>query len=108
MQKGNDGMMTDEERVAALHKKMHAYRRKKDRRITAVCGVASSVLLLCLILLPILQEGPHEGSTSGMYSGSALLFSGIGGYVLIGVLAFIIGVGIAVFCIRKNNRNKDE
>ena len=100
--------MTDEERVAALHEKMHSRRRKKDRRMAAICGAASSLVFTCLVLLIGLQDGPHEGTTAGVYSGAALLFSGIGGYVLIGVLAFVIGVGITVICIRRNKRNGDE
>ena len=100
--------MTDEEKVEALHKKMRTYRKKKDRRVAAICGAAGSVLFLCLFLLVGLGDGFHAGATAGKYSGAALLFDGIGGYVLIGVIAFIIGVGIAAFCINRKNRNMEE
>ena len=101
-------IMTDEERVAALHKKMRDYRKKKDRRVAAICGTASSMLLFCLILLAGLGDGFHMETTTGKYSGAALLFDGIGGYVLIGVVAFIIGVGITAFCIHRKNRDAEE
>ena len=100
--------MTDEERVTALHEKMRTYRKKKDRRAAAICGAAGSMLLVCLLLLVGLGDGFHAGATAGKYSGAALLFDGIGGYVLIGVIAFIVGVGIAAFCIHRKNRNLEE
>ena len=73
-----------------------------------ICGAASSMLLVCLLLLVGLGDGFHAGATAGKYSGAALLFDGIGGYVLIGVIAFIVGVGIAAFCIHRKNRDAEE
>lgn len=97
-------MMTSEERINALHAKMDALRRARERRKTGAVGAASIALTLCLLFM-IFSGGIHPGGAAGMYSGATMLFEGAGPYVLIAVVAFMAGVIVTVALIR--SRRKD-
>ena len=97
-------MMTEENRIAALHEKMAARRRMQERRKTGVIGACSVVLSVCLLFV-VLESGiGHGNQASGMYSGAMILFEGVGGYVLVAIIAFTAAVIITVLCMRRQNR----
>ena len=103
--------MTSEERVASLHARMDALRRMRERRKTGVIGAASAVLTICLILLVFTGGGRSAGGTVGLYSGAMMLFEEAGGYVLLAVIAFMVGVVITALCFRyrkKHERVQDD
>ena len=97
-------MMTNEERIQALHGRIRALRRVRERRKTAALGAGSGVLSVCLLFL-VFGGGTHPGGPAGLYSGATMLFEGAGPYVLIAVVAFMAGVVVSVALIR--NRRKD-
>lgn len=99
--------MTAEERVKALHERMNAKKRSREKRKTAVIGALSAALSVCLILL-IFAGGAHTGSSAGMYSGAMMLFGEAGGYVLAAVAAFMAGVVVTVLIIRKRKRDRQK
>jgi uncharacterized membrane protein len=99
--------MTAEERVSALHERVNAKKRAREMMKTAVVGVLSAVLSICLILL-IFAGGAHSGSSAGMYSGATMLFGEAGGYVLAAVAAFMAGVIVTVLIIRKRKRDRQK
>ncbi|MBQ1321816.1 MAG: hypothetical protein IIY53_09300 [Solobacterium sp.] len=99
-------MMTAEERVSSLHKRMDTMRKVQERRKTGAAGALSIGFASCLLFL-LLAEGTAHSSGAGMYSGSALLFEGAGGYVLVAVIAFTAAVITTVLCMRYKNKNKD-
>ncbi len=96
--------MTPEERVLALHARMDDRRRMRERQKTAVNGSAGAVLTICLAILVFGGGGMHLGGAAGPYSGAALLFKDAGGYVLAAVLAFMAGVALTVFLLRRREQ----
>ena len=98
--------MTAEERVAALHERMDTMRRVRERRITRVMGTAGILTAVCLILLIIKGGMAHTGGTADMYSGAIMLFEGVGGYILLAILAFMAGVVITVILLKRKKQEE--
>ena len=101
--------MTPEARVLALHARMDARRRARERRKTAALGSAGTILTACLIYIVFSGSGTRFGSAAGPYAGAALLFENAGGYVLAAVLAFMAGAAVTVFLLhRREQAGKSE
>ena len=96
-------MMTNEERIQALHVRMAALQRQQERRKTGAIGASSVVLTVCLLFM-VFSGGMHPGGAAGLYSGATMLFEGAGPYVLIAVVAFMAGVIVTVALIRSRKK----
>ncbi len=99
-------MMTKEERIQALHARVAALERQRERRKTGAVGAAGAVLTVCLLFMVFGGGGTHPGGAAGLYSGATMLFEGAGPYVLIAVVAFMAGVIVTVALIK--NRKKEN
>ena len=87
--------MTREEMIKELHTRMKMRRKRREQRLTALIG------FICVLPLAGLWKLASEssiliGRSTDMYTGSSLLFSKYGGYVLVGVIAFLIGIVLTV------------
>ena len=105
--------MTSEERIASLHRRMNALQERQEtleERKTAALGAGCGVLAVCLLALIISEGRPVSGGTAGLYSGATMLFENAGGYVAIAVAAFMIGVVITVWLLKRRFRtcNRDS
>ena len=98
-------MRTNEERIKALHARVAALQRQRERQKTRAIGAASIVLSVCLLFM-VFNSGIHPGGAAGLYSGATMLFEGAGPYVLIAVVAFMAGVIVTVAIIK--NRKKEN
>ncbi len=98
-------MMTNEERIQALHARVAVLQQQRERRKTGAIGAASVVLTVCLLFM-VFNSGIHPGGAAGLYSGATMLFEGAGPYVLIAVVAFMAGVIVTVALIK--NRKKEN
>lgn len=98
-------MMTNEERIQALHARVAALQRQRERRKTGAVGAVSVVLTVCLLFMVFGGGGMHPGGAAGLYSGATMLFEGAGPYVLISIVAFMAGVIVTVLCLRYKKRN---
>ena len=96
--------MTSEERVESLHVRMAALRRVRERRKIRFLGASGAALALCLVLLIFGEGAVHTCGTAGLYSGSMMLFEGVGAYVLVAIIAFMMGVIVTV--VLKGYRKK--
>ena len=101
-------MRTQEERVSDLHLRMAERNRTRERRKTGLMNAASAVLTVCLLLIIGERSFAHHGGTAGMYSGAMMLFENAGAYVLVALLAFMIGAAVAVVCIHRQRKEKRE
>ena len=101
-------MRTPEERVLALHARMDALLRARERRKTSFLGAGSALLALCLLLVIGAAGAVHPGGTAGLYSGAVMLFENAGGYVLVAVLAFMAGVVITVALLRRRFKEQND
>lgn len=110
-------MLTNEERIVAMHARAaELNRQNRMRRTRIVQSVSTAASLAAVILLAIFMPQTEafkvavSGNTSENMQGS--LFSGGGemGYVVIAVIAFLLGVTVTVFSFRfkKYQESKDD
>ena len=99
-------MRTTEEIIRAAHERAHAVQRRNDNTRTAVTGAACAALAGCLVFLVARFGGAQHEILPSEYSGASLLADGAGGYVLVGLVAFMAGAVVTTL-IRRGRRKKD-
>ena len=103
-------MRTSEERVASLHQRMDELEEKQAQRkfgiqsaVIAAAGLAAAVLLAVLIsTLPVVT--PPEADNSA--AASIFTDNGALGYVVVAILAFVLGALVTVLCFRIRRHEK--
>jgi len=110
-------MRTNEERIEALHKRARELEQKnriRKRRIIQALSMAaclSLVVILAFLMPGILQKTASEAPDAGM---NASIFSsgGTAGYIVLGIVAFLAGVFVTIFCFRlkdaQNERDQED
>ena len=98
-------MRTNEERISELHQRSaHLKQERKSRLFTLICAADASVCLIILFVFSglvsrvsqnSLIDGTSEGMNASIFSGSSVL-----GYMVITILAFLLGIIVTIFCFR--------
>ena len=107
-------MRSHEERVVEAKRRIAARQREKRRRrdkITMISAVAACLALLIGASLAMpgiaasIQTGDYVGfeTAASMYGGGAAL-----GYIVIGLLAFLLGVCVTVLCFRIRQLSREN
>ena len=107
-------MRSHEERVAETKRRIAKMEREKRRRrntITMASAVAACLALLIGASLAMpgiaasIQTGDYAGfeTAASMYGGGAAL-----GYIVIGLLAFLLGVCVTVLCFRLRQMSRED
>ena len=107
-------MRSHEERVAETKRRIAKIEREKRRRrntVTMASAVAACLALLigASLAMPGIAASIRTGDYSGfetaasMYGGGAAL-----GYIVIGLLAFLLGVCVTVLCFRLHQMNWED
>ena len=107
-------MRSHEERVAETKRRIAKIEREKRRRrntVTMASAVAACLALLvggCLAMPGIaahIQTGDYSGfeTAASIFHGGAAL-----GYIVIGLLAFLLGVCVTVLCFRLRQMNRGD
>ncbi len=107
-------MRSHEERVAETKRRIAKMEREKRLRrntITMASAVAACLVLLIGASFAVpgiaenIQTGDYSGfeTTASMYGGGAAL-----GYIVIGLLAFLLGVCVTVLCFRLRQMNWED
>ena len=107
-------MRSHEERVAETKRRIAKIEREKRRRyntITMASAVAACLALLIGASLAMpgiaasIQTGDYSGfeTAASIFHGSAAL-----GYIVIGLLAFLLGVCVTVLCFRLRQMNRED
>ena len=107
-------MRSHEERVAETKRRIAARQREKQLRrntITLASAVAACLALLIGASLAMpgiaarIETGDYAGfeTAASMYGGGAAL-----GYIVIGLLAFLLGVCVTVLCFRLRQMNRED
>ena len=84
--------MTNEERIIKMHERARELARKKQKREIDLLGGLSAGLLVALVALIRMEQNALYGIAGNQPTGSSLLSDSAGGYVLVAVLAFALGV----------------
>ena len=105
-------MRTDDERAGLIHKRTAEVKRKrkkkKQRALDAICIAACLILVVAIgLFLPGLAAG-IAGSEVHHASGAASLVGSHAalGYILMGLLSFLLGVCVTVLLYRLRRRNE--
>lgn len=107
-------MRSHEERVAEAKRRIAKIEREKRlRRNTLAMASAVAACLALLIgasfampgIAAKIQTGDYSGfeTAASMYGGSAAL-----GYIVIGLLAFLLGVCVTVLCFRLRQMSRED
>ena len=101
-------MRTTEERVSAARRRAKELARQRRSRIAVFAGAAACLALILSLALAMpsitarfSSTAYGGGMTASMFSGSSL------GYLLVGLLAFALGVCVTVLCIRLRRYERD-
>ena len=107
-------MRSHEERIAETKRRIAKIEREKRLRhnmVTMASAVAACLVLLigASFVMPgiaaNIQTGDYAGfeTAASMYGGSAAL-----GYIVIGLLAFLLGVCVTVLCFRLRQMSRED
>ncbi|MBR2511864.1 MAG: DUF4179 domain-containing protein [Firmicutes bacterium] len=96
-------MRTNEERIKAMHMRAAELEREKQRKRIQIIRVVSVAACFALTIgLAVFMSGLSAGSIEGadpdalrasIFSGSKIL-----SYIVMGIIAFALGVFVTVFC----------
>ena len=107
-------MRSHEERVAETKRRIAKIEQEKRLRrntITIASDVAACLVLIIVASLAMpgfaasIQTGDYSGfeTAASMYGGGAAL-----GYIVIGLLAFLLGVCVTVLCFRLRQMSRED
>ena len=107
-------MRSHEERFAETKRRIAARQRKEQRRRGTIAMFSATAACLVLIVgvsfaMPGVVAGIRPGDYAGyetaacMYGGGAAL-----GYIVIGLLSFLLGVCVTVLCFRLRQMNRED
>lgn len=106
-------MRSDKERAAEVKRRIaERERERKQRRGRLVTAAAAAACLAMIVGLSLLLPG-MAGQESGGYqgfAGAASIFcdSEALGYVVIGLLAFLLGVCVTILCFRLRQMEQED
>ena len=106
-------MRSHEERVAETKRRIAKIEREKRRRntVTMVSAVAACLALLvgASFAMPGIATRIQTGDYSGFETAASIFHSGAAlGYIVIGLLAFLLGVCVTVLCFRLRQMNRED
>ena len=107
-------MRSHEERVAETKRRIAKIEREKRRRrdtITIASAVAACLALLigASLAMPGIAASIQTGDYSGFEMAASIFHGGAAlGYIVIGLLAFLLGVCVTVLCFRLRQMNRED
>ena len=107
-------MRSHEERVAETKRRIAKMEREKRLRrntITMASAVAACLVLLigASLAMPGIAARIQTGDYSGFETAASIFHGGAAlGYIVIGLLAFLLGVCVTVLCFRLRQMNRED
>ena len=106
-------MRSNEERIRQLHENASRLRRERAlRRLRAACVSAGALCTALVVSLALSVSYAAPRVSGGILSehrmASILIPSGASGYVLVAVVAFVLGALLTVFCVRLMRRAEEK
>lgn len=107
-------MRSNEERVVEVKRRIAEKERQKKLRRSRIAAVSAVAACLVLILvLSLFMPGIAGQLRPGGYSDYEMVASMFGengalGYIIIGLLAFFLGVCVTILCFRIRLLNREE
>ena len=106
-------MRSHEERVAETKRriaKIERGKRLRRNKITMASAVAACLVLLigASLAMPGIAASIRTGDYSGFETAASMYGGGALGYIVIGLLAFLLGVCVTVLCFRLRQMNRED
>ena len=107
-------MRSHEERVVETTRRFAAMESKKRLRrntVTMASAVAACLVLLigASLAMPGIAESIQTGDYSGFETAASIFHGGAAlGYIVIGLLAFLLGVCVTVLCFRLRQMSRED
>ena len=107
-------MRSHEERIAETKRRIAKIEQDKRRRrntITMASAVAACLVLLIgvSIAMPGIAANLQTGDYSGFETAASIFRGGAAlGYIVIGLLAFLLGVCVTVLCFRLRQMSRED
>ena len=107
-------MRSHEERVAETKRRIAKIEREKRRRrnaITMASAVAACLALLigASLAMPGIAANIQTGDYAGFETAASIFHGGAAlGYIVIGLLAFLLGVCVTVLCFRIRQLSRES
>ena len=106
-------MRSHEERITETKRRIAKIEQEKRRRDTITMASAVAACLALLIGASLAMPGIAANIQTGDYSGfetAASIFHGGAalGYIVIGLLAFLLGVCVTVLCFRLRQMSRED
>jgi len=102
-------MRDTEERMAQMKRRVDALEKNRRRRIAAASAAACLLVVLGVSLaMPAWVErmpaaARPNGTAASLFAGNSAL-----GYLVIGILAFLLGVSVTILCFRLAMHSRSE
>lgn len=97
-----------EDSVNEIKQRTKKRKREKEKRENICLSLVALGLLATLIRFTGEMSLAGGQELSSKEYASLLIFSEYGGYVLAGVIAFVLGVIVTLLCIRFKNKNRGD
>ena len=107
-------MLKNEERIAEVKRRIgekERQQRLRHRRIVSAFCIAAclAVIVGVSFVVPGIVGQIEPGASSGFETAATILGGGTAlGYMVIGLLAFILGVCVTVLCFRLRQMNRED
>lgn len=105
-------MRTTAERLAAAKQRARELERARQRRrARGILCAGTAACLVVIVSLALVMPGITEGFSDTALGGgmAASIFSGRSlGYLVVGLLAFVLGVCVTVLCVRLRGHEGDS
>ena len=107
-------MRSHEERVAETKRRIAKIEREKRLlrdKITMISAAAACLALLigASLAMPGIAASIQTGNYSGFETAASIFHSGAAlGYIVIGLLAFLLGICVTVLCFRLRQMNRED
>lgn len=107
-------MRSNEERVVEVKRRIAEKERQKKLRLSRIAAVSAvAACLVLIVVLSLFMPGIAGQLRPGGYSDYEMVASMFGengalGYIIIGLLAFFLGVCVTILCFRIRLLNREE
>ena len=107
-------MRSHEERVTETKRriaKIELEKRRRHNTITIASAVAACLALLigASLAMPGIAASIQTGNYSGLETAASIFHGGAAlGYIVIGLLAFLLGVCVTVLCFRLRQMSRED
>jgi len=98
-------LLTSEERIKAMHARASEIRYETERRrsravVISAAFISIAVILNLAFMMPATMENLMSPSGTDELKGSILSGSPVIGYVVIGIIAFLLGAAVTLLCVK--------